>query len=293
MRVCRWRTAATAVRLSAMLRGINERLGPVWLIASLLAIAALIVLIAAGIGSALSSFAFLYLFFFVIVGVIRLLYAGAKRLWPDRVGPVRSQYAATSEDGPESHALDGAQEIVEPNMAAIWVAAGAAVLAVISVFLPRVESDTFIRVQENTLIQSGDGWLLVGCALGLAGAAYRAYRERTRTWAVLILGIVICGFAVYAGSGDRLKLESAGSVFGEQVTDTASPGVGIYAAGSAGVLAIFAGWSLAGKSGTALEPEPAQQTRTCPECAETVLEEARVCKHCGYRFAPPVSEYPQ
>jgi hypothetical protein len=27
-------------------------------------------------------------------------------------------------------------------------------------------------------------------------------------------------------------------------------------------------------------------TKTCPDCAETVLEAARVCKHCGYRFDP-------
>jgi len=25
-------------------------------------------------------------------------------------------------------------------------------------------------------------------------------------------------------------------------------------------------------------------TKTCPDCAETVLAAARVCKHCGYRF---------
>lgn len=27
-------------------------------------------------------------------------------------------------------------------------------------------------------------------------------------------------------------------------------------------------------------------TKTCPDCAETILAAARVCKHCGYRFAP-------
>ncbi len=31
--------------------------------------------------------------------------------------------------------------------------------------------------------------------------------------------------------------------------------------------------------------EPAKSsTKTCPDCAETVLAAARVCKHCGYRF---------
>ncbi|GJO59108.1 hypothetical protein NJB1604_52980 [Mycobacterium marinum] len=27
-------------------------------------------------------------------------------------------------------------------------------------------------------------------------------------------------------------------------------------------------------------------TRQCPDCAETILAAAKVCKHCGSRFAP-------
>lgn len=30
-------------------------------------------------------------------------------------------------------------------------------------------------------------------------------------------------------------------------------------------------------------------TKVCPECAETVQAAARVCRFCGYRFAPPVA----
>lgn len=29
---------------------------------------------------------------------------------------------------------------------------------------------------------------------------------------------------------------------------------------------------------------PAEQFKRCPDCAETVLADARVCKHCHYRF---------
>jgi hypothetical protein len=30
-------------------------------------------------------------------------------------------------------------------------------------------------------------------------------------------------------------------------------------------------------------------TKVCPDCAETVLYSARVCKHCHFRFDPPLS----
>ena len=30
-------------------------------------------------------------------------------------------------------------------------------------------------------------------------------------------------------------------------------------------------------------------TKVCPDCAETVLHSARVCRHCRFRFDPPLS----
>jgi len=33
-----------------------------------------------------------------------------------------------------------------------------------------------------------------------------------------------------------------------------------------------------------LERHQARTQKTCPECAESVQKNARVCKHCGYRF---------
>jgi hypothetical protein len=29
-------------------------------------------------------------------------------------------------------------------------------------------------------------------------------------------------------------------------------------------------------------------TKVCPDCAETVIASARVCKHCQFRFEPPL-----
>jgi predicted amidophosphoribosyltransferase len=35
--------------------------------------------------------------------------------------------------------------------------------------------------------------------------------------------------------------------------------------------------------------EPTTETHVkCPDCAEFVLKEGRVCKHCGYRLVPQV-----
>ncbi len=38
---------------------------------------------------------------------------------------------------------------------------------------------------------------------------------------------------------------------------------------------------------------PTRATKKCPDCAETVLSDAHVCKHCGYRFAPSAPDTPQ
>jgi len=37
-----------------------------------------------------------------------------------------------------------------------------------------------------------------------------------------------------------------------------------------------------------LVDDDAPSTKVCPDCAETVVASARVCKHCRYRFAPPL-----
>lgn len=50
---------------------------------------------------------------------------------------------------------------------------------------------------------------------------------------------------------------------------------------------IAVGWALIGASALrdAWEKQRGPQKR-CPDCAEPVAMEARVCKHCGYRFPP-------
>jgi hypothetical protein len=175
------------------------------------------------------------------------------------------------------------EEDVDPNVGGMGLALAAAILAVVSIFLPALESSSFSHIEKNTLIQSGTGYLVAGCAVGIAGAVYRVYNERKTTWAVFILGAVILAAAIYAGTGSRTELHSVVSLGGRSLTVNGSPGVGLYAAGAAGVLALFAGWVLAGQGASSFEAE-GQKTKVCPDCAETVLDAARVCKHCGHEF---------
>ena len=127
--------------------------------------------------------------------------------------------------------------------------------------------------------------MILGCAVGILGGVYRVYSTRRTTWAVFALGLVILATAIYQGTGSRTKLESVGanSFLRESITVNGSPAVGLYAAGAAGLLAMFAGFILAGNSVSSYQGTE-RRTKVCPDCAETVLEAARVCKHCGHQF---------
>jgi hypothetical protein len=253
--------------------------------ATVLAVFALFLLLT-GSGEGLEEATWFYLTFYLVLlpfaGLISLWW----KFWGSKPRPLQP--------GTGSPADTGASEQIEPNMGAIGLALAAAGLAIVSVFLPRLESDTFREIAENTLIQSGEGWIILGCAVGVFGAVYRIYSENSTNWAVFGLGIVILAFAIYAGTGDRVELESvSGGLYSGSITDTGTPAVGIYAAGAAGVMAMMAGWVLAGHSMSSFETSTDRRTKNCPECAETVLAAARVCKHCGHRFAPPTADQPQ
>jgi hypothetical protein len=141
-------------------------------------------------------------------------------------------------------------EPVPLNPIGIGLALIGAALMVIGVFLPRVESQQFFRVIDNTLIQSGDGWIFIGLAVFIAVAVYAAIRGRRRTYAVLILAVLGIGVATYDGTGERLEFSSlnpvAAAALDVRSTEKASPGTGLYAAGAGSGLAALGGLLLAG-----------------------------------------------
>jgi Short C-terminal domain len=117
----------------------------------------------------------------------------------------------------------------------------------IAVFLPRVESSTFARVEQNTLIQSGDGWWFVGIAIGLAGMAWVAYQKRNPGVGSLVPGVAAIALAFHEGTNKgslRLCPVGQGASALGLTCSQASPGIGIYAAGVGGLLAAIGGWQM-------------------------------------------------
>jgi predicted Zn finger-like uncharacterized protein len=162
-----------------------------------------------------------------------------------------------------------------------------AVMVAVSTFLPLVEPTGLLRfVQQNTLIQHGGWFYLVG-AVGLAGAAFRGFLNRKDWYNPLIISVVgVIGIVIWAQNNGLRTLYPVGADGAADATQNgtiADWGISIYVAGFGVLLGIVGSLTLrqATDSGT---------KKNCPDCAETVLADAQVCKHCGFRF--PIDESP-
>jgi len=130
---------------------------------------------------------------------------------------------------------------------------GAAVMLV-SVFLPMADSSRFLHVVDNSLIQHGQGWLVVVLAIAAAASAYRTLSNESEPIWLMLVGGAALGFAIYIGSSDEVLTLSSVSQPGElglldelesiSGTERASPGIGIYALGLGGTLTLVGGYLL-------------------------------------------------
>ena len=181
------------------------------------------------------------------------------------------------------------------------VLVGAAVMA-IAAFLPLDEPTGLLRmVQSNTLIQHGH-WGIVALAVGIAAGGFWA-SQRDGKWPLTVVVCLIAA-AEIINLFTNTDLRTLYPVRPDGTLDTSQPGtvaalgIALYVA-AAGVAVALVGTLMlrqqerAARASAAQEDDPlvaareaAKTTKKCPDCAETILVDAKVCKHCGYRFAP-------
>jgi hypothetical protein len=197
--------------------------------------------------------------------------------------------------------LQEGSRVIDVSPVGLVLAGCGAAAMLLAVFLPYAEATSFATIEQNTLIQNGVGWLFVALAVVAAGTLYRAYHSKVRTWGPIITGLIGIGAALYFGSnrGNSLQLCSVSTGTNCEI---ANPGIGVYVAGIGGLLMVVGGLQIRGSKrkhatsmptvGVSTEVATSSDTRPtkdCPECAETILAAARVCKHCGYRYPEAAS----
>jgi hypothetical protein len=159
---------------------------------------------------------------------------------------------------------------------------GAAIVAV-ATFLPLDEpGNSFARVQGNTLIQHGGWWLVV---IGVALAVSSVSGKR---WATVLLSLICAAVAAHFALDKSLRtlypINSNGEAEGSAAGTVVPLGIAVYVAGAGAVVALV---------GSLFSPGERRSTAACPECAETILAAATVCKHCGSPIAHAQSEPPE
>lgn len=192
-------------------------------------------------------------------------------------------------------------ELTSRNPIALGVAAAGGALIVLATFLPIAErSGRFAYVQENSAIQHG-GWLIALVGLGVMLTAFQSRNTKIQHWRLLASAVIAAGFVVVHMIANT-SMRTLYPIGSDGTPDSSVPGVvapaglGIYVAGMGAALAVLGGLIVLTQHTSAAEreliaqwdaedaAEAAPAKKKCPDCAETVLADANVCKHCTYRF---------
>jgi hypothetical protein len=130
---------------------------------------------------------------------------------------------------------------VDPNALGIALALSGAALGIIAAWLPVRDPESYRRahpgepVNEEVLVQSLPGLLLVGAAIACALSVFLAFRGRRAASGPVIAGSATIFLAIPAGA--RLLLEAHfGAAHG-----TPGPGLGVYAGLVGGLLMLVGG----------------------------------------------------
>jgi hypothetical protein len=164
----------------------------------------------------------------------------------------------------------------------------------ISMFLPVWDEGSvsaFSSISENTLLQSGNGWITLIFAGLSAISLVRALRNPRRVWWPLLWGVVIVGYAVYLGVDEDSR--TLCPLTATTITDAcqvAEPGIGVYVLGLGGAALVGAGLFFLRfpkmESKAAVAGDPMKMTRECPHCKSDIRPDASVCPHCQRESTP-------
>jgi hypothetical protein len=170
---------------------------------------------------------------------------------------------------------------------------GAAAMA-IAAFLPLYQPTGLFRlIQDNTIIQTSGGWVLLAAAVGIAAGGFWASQGNRGKLAVPITLCALTGLAIILLASNKdfrtlYPVGAGGSPNASQQGTVTSLGIAVYVAGAGAALALV-GLLMMLRQNDA-EPDEletawtsSRSTKKCPDCAETILADAKVCKHCGYR----------
>ena len=137
--------------------------------------------------------------------------------------------------------------------------------------------------------------MLIAVALGIAVCGFWVNQRDSDAWSGLVILCVLAGIGVVVWATDK-DIRTLYPVGVGGTADTSQPGVvaplgiAIYVAG-AGVAVALVGSLMLRQSGQPGAAEAVDkgasvgaQTKKCPDCAKTILADAKVCKHCGYRL---------
>jgi len=206
---------------------------------------------------------------------------------------------AESSDDEPGEAVE--QPVVEtPTVYAISQGATAATvvggaLLVIGSFLPLDEpSGLLSRVASNTIVQQEE-WLIPIFGALITLAAINSYVAKHRRASLIVLTVIAIGSVIALASNKSNRtlypLNSQGEAEANGGGEVVPFGIAIYVVGAGAALAFLGsiGMWKAERLQSVATPDAVRPdhrlTKLCPDCAETILAEARVCKHCGYRFA--------
>lgn len=117
---------------------------------------------------------------------------------------------------------------------------------------------------------------------------------------MIVLGVIAIAVAIYHGTDeDSLTLcpvtpggRGLDALLDERDCSKASPAAGIYLAGIGGLLAAAGGFQMRNAPGRREGSGGPEPTKVCPDCAETVLAAARVCRYCGHNFGEAGDTFP-